>query len=146
VTSYRLLIYLLLAALITAGLYHFASLAAASIFAALAMLPLLPVIALRFLASIFVLIATIALISDLTPALSGTGPVAVTPLADHWTSMAPASFSALKSYFVSRGQAWIWEGPVMGVISWPTFLLFGLLAIVCGYAGRRRHEVKIYVN
>lgn len=145
-TSYRLLVYLVLAALITAGLFHFGSFAAAGAFAALATIPLLPVIALRFLASIFVLIATISLVSDLTPAFSGTGPVATTTFADHWASMAPTSFTALKSYFAKSGQGWLWDGPVMWLISWPTFFLFGLAAIACGYAGRRRHEVNIYVN
>lgn len=145
-TSTRLFLYLVMAGLLTAGLYRFASLPAAATFAAVATLPLLPVVALRFLASIFVLIATIALVSDLTPKLSGTGSLAFTSLAVHWKSIAPASFAAMKSHFAGTSEAWLWDGPIMTVFSWPTFVLFGLLAIGCGYAGRRRHEVKVFLN
>jgi hypothetical protein len=41
---------------------------------------------------------------------------------------------------------WVWDGVIWPVLSVPTFLLFGLLAMWCGYAGRRRHKVNIFVN
>lgn len=113
---------------------------------AVAVLPLIPVAALRFLAGISLLIATVALVSDLTPAVNGVGPVRVTTLAEHWSEIAPASFNAAHQAVVKAAGPWAWEVPVVGLISWPTFLLFGVLALVCGYAGRRRHEVNIYQN
>ncbi len=45
---------------------------------------------LRFLASLFALIAVVALVTDATPALSGTGPFKATSVIGYWRELAPS--------------------------------------------------------
>ncbi len=142
----RLTVYLLIVAVVEAALVVLGPLSAAIAFACLAALPLIPVAALRFLASLCLLVATVALVADLTPALTGAGPWRMTTVAEHWADIAPASFNAARQAVDKAAGPWLWEVPITGLISWPTFLLFGALAILCGYAGRRRHEVNVYLN
>jgi hypothetical protein len=142
----RLTIYLASAAAICAALVALAPVSLTLAFVSVALLPVIPVSALRFLASLSLLVATVALVSDLTPALNGVGPFETTTLAEHWSRIAPTSFEAARHAVETAAGPWAWEGPVIGLISWPTFVLFGALAILCGYAGRRRHEVDIYLN
>ena len=50
-----------------------------------------PVASLRFLASLFALIAIVALVADATPALNGTGAFTAHSVIGYWTELAPAS-------------------------------------------------------
>lgn len=99
----------------------------------------------RFLASLFLLVAVIALVADATPLLSGTGPVAITGLGEHWAEIAPTTYKAAEAA-VTGWSPQLWTSLCLPVLAVPTALLFGGLAIVSGYAGRRRHRVKVFVN
>jgi hypothetical protein len=100
----------------------------------------------RFLASLFLLIAVIALVSDATPWSYGAGPLKSTSLAEHWAAISPTSLEGAKTAVMHRTLPFVWSGILAPVLSVPTFLMFGLLGVACGYAGRRRHKVNIYVN
>jgi hypothetical protein len=41
---------------------------------------------------------------------------------------------------------WVWEPGMTSVLNLPASALFGGLAIVCGYFGRRREQMKLHVN
>ena len=41
---------------------------------------------------------------------------------------------------------WVWNPMLLSVLSAPMSLLFGSLAIVCGYFGRRRVQMKLHIN
>jgi hypothetical protein len=101
---------------------------------------------LRFLASLFLLVAVIALASDATPPLSGVGPFKATSIAKHWGDISPASLAAAKTTVSDATFPWVWDYMLAPLLALPTFLMFGLLALAAGYAGRRRHKVNIYVN
>jgi hypothetical protein len=101
---------------------------------------------LRFLTSLFALVALVALVADATPALTGTGPFESTTLAGYWQELAPASLAAARSTVSSDTSPWVWESLVMSVLGLSTPLLFGALAVVCGFLGRRRQEMKYYIN
>jgi hypothetical protein len=48
---------------------------------------------------------------------------------------------------VTQGTVpWLWDPVILSVIGLPTPVLFGLLAIACGYLGRRRMETKLHIN
>ena len=106
---------------------------------------LIPMPVLRFLASLFLLVAVITLAADATPPLSGSGPFAPTSLAKHWEDIAPATLASAKAR-IETASSLGWNFVVQPLISMPTFLLFGLLGLLAGYAGRRRRKVNIYIN
>ena len=102
--------------------------------------------ALRFLASLFALVAVVALVTDATPAWNGTGPFEATSVIDHWKELAPVSLEATKTAIVQSTPAWVWNTVALSFLNLPTFVLFGLLAILCGYLGRHRHSLKVHIN
>ena len=101
---------------------------------------------LRFLSALFLLIAVVALVADATAPLAGAGPFVATPLAEHWSELAPTSLRAAKAAVGSSAPPWVWDTVIASLIAQPTFALFGVLAVICGYAGRRRHRINIFVN
>lgn len=101
---------------------------------------------LRFIASIFMLIAVIALVADATKPLGGTGSFAPTTIARQWQDFAPASMQAARVAVGRAASPLIWDTVVVGLINIPIFLLFGFLAAITGYLGRRRNKVNIFVN
>ena len=101
---------------------------------------------LRFLASLFLLVAVITLAADITPRLSGAGAFTPTSLAKHWADIAPATLASAKAHIGSATAPAVWDFIIQPLISMPTFLLFGVLGVLSGYAGRRRHKVNIYIN
>lgn len=101
---------------------------------------------LRFLAALLALVAVVALLVDLTPFVTSTGPFHATPLAKHWTEITPRTLEAAKTAVSDTLSPTVWETFVVPLLSLPAFLLFGILSVLTGYAGRRRREVKIHIN
>lgn len=100
----------------------------------------------RFLAALFLLVAIIALVADATGPLAGHGSFAPTAFSSHWADLAPASLTAFRNAVITSTPGWLWDPVIISVIDEPTFVLFGVLALLCGIAGRRRHEINIFVN
>lgn len=101
---------------------------------------------LRFVATLCLLVAVIALISDMTPAWSGSGKVTLSALEAHWKQVTPATFQSLEQSISGGRGGWLWSYIIAPLISVPTCILFAVLAALAGYAGRRRTRVKIYAN
>ena len=101
---------------------------------------------LRFLAAIFLLVAVIALVTDLSWPISAGQPFEATSVVSQWREMAPATLETTRESTIAATAPWVWDGLIAPVLSLPTFVLFGLLALACGYGGRRRPKVNIYVN
>ena len=99
----------------------------------------------RFLAALCLLVAVLALVTDMS-ALPAGQPFSVTSVSGQWNELAPATQQAARAAVRHATAAWVWDGLIGPLLSVPTFLLFGLLALWFGYLGRRRHKVNIYVN
>jgi hypothetical protein len=102
--------------------------------------------ALRFLASVFALVAVLALVVDATPALSGTGAFELTTVIGYWQDLAPASLAATRETVATSSFPWLWDPVITGILGLSAPVLFGLLAILCGFLGRRRREFKVHIN
>lgn len=100
----------------------------------------------RFLCSLFLLIAVVALVADATPLGQGTNSFSATSLAKHWGDLAPSTLESAKAAVSRTTFPWVWDTIIAPVLTVPTFLFFGVLALLSGYAGRRRHSVDIYIN
>lgn len=100
----------------------------------------------RFLAAVFLMVATIALVVDATPVVYGAGGFQSTSLADQWHELAPSSFAGAETAVTGIAGAWLWDDVIARVLGLPTFVIFGALALLSGYLGRRRRSVRIFVN
>ncbi len=102
--------------------------------------------ALRFLAALCALVAILALVSDATPSLSGKAPFDATSLEAHWQSISPSTLKSAQGSLSKSVSPTAWNVLKWLALDRPTFVLFGLLAAILGYAGRRRRRIDIYVN
>lgn len=102
--------------------------------------------ALRFLAALFSLIAIIALVADATPWLNGTGPFVGTPMETQWERISPNSLKSARDSLSTSVSPAAWAALEAVALRFPTWGVFGVLALVAGIAGRRRHHVNIFVN
>lgn len=100
----------------------------------------------RFLASLFALIAVVALVADATPAWNGTGPFVAHSVINYWSELAPASLVAMRASITEMTYPWVWDPLLLSVLSFPMSALFGGLALVCGYLGRHHEKLKVHVN
>ena len=101
---------------------------------------------LRFLSALFFLIALVAFAADATPWLSGNIGIHASSSLQRWGDIAPSSLSAAQDYLTSNGFASTWTSVIAPVLSMPAFALFGALALVLGYAGRRRRSISVFIN
>ena len=81
-----------------------------------------------------------------TPALNGTGPFTAHSVIGYWTELAPASLVATRANITALTFPWVWNPVLLSVLTAPMSVLFAGLAVVCGYFGRRREQMKVHVN
>lgn len=97
----------------------------------------------RFLAAIFALLAVIVLVNDAsTP---GTASAFVS-LAEHWQRVSPKSWTATTTAIGHTGAEVMWTYGAVPLLTIPTVILLALAALACGYAGRRRDRVNVFIN
>ena len=122
----------------------------ASFFAALVMslvdIDTRPRLMLRFLAALFALFALISLAADISrPAIAGENFTA-TSLMQHLQAVAPSFVAGLEKSVSRSVGPFFWDPILTSILGLPASLLFLLLAIAAGIAGRPRRRVQIFVN
>ena len=100
----------------------------------------------RALAGTFLIVAAVALASDIGPITSsGAKSFHATIVVSHWQQIAPSSLDATVAFFTKRERPWVWDA-FSAPLRLPTFVFFTVLGAIFGYLGRRRHRVNIFVN
>ncbi len=122
----------------------------ASFFAALVMslvdVDTRPRLMLRFLAALFALFALISLAADISrPAIAGESFTA-TSLMQHLQAVAPSFVAGLEKSVSRSVGPFFWDPILTSILGLPASLLFLLLAIAAGVAGRPCRRVQIFVN
>ena len=102
--------------------------------------------ALRFLAFVFLLVGTIALVADATPALDGFGPFEPTLFVDQWRGLAPKSVSSAQTAVSEATHPLVWDIGIGSLINLPTFFIFGVLGLLAALVGQRRERLDVFVN
>lgn len=102
--------------------------------------------AMRLFAYIFAIVATIALVSDVTPAMNGVRDFVATPFVGHWKEFAPLSLEGAKQSVENFAGPWAWQTMLFVALGLPTFVLFGLLGAAAALGGRRRDVLNVFVN
>ena len=100
---------------------------------------------LRALAWIFLLVAMIALVGDLTRANTGGALVMTSSLA-HWKSMAPQSLAAFSGFIQKLVHPVLWDPLMTRVLLLPAWLLIGAIGVMTALLGRRKRRVNIFAN
>ncbi|HEY7084531.1 MAG TPA: hypothetical protein VH519_06910 [Hyphomicrobiaceae bacterium] len=99
----------------------------------------------RFLAGVLFLIAVIAAVDDGTRSVAA-GAFVSTPLAEHWSKIAPGLLSAAQSAVSRATHPLVWELGMRRVLLVPTWALFAGLGLLFAFAGRRRRRINVFVN
>jgi hypothetical protein len=100
----------------------------------------------RALSGICLVVAAVALASDVGPVTSRAGvTMETTTVLKHWQSLAAPSLDVAKQFVATRMKPWIWD-LVSAPLRLPSFVFFSLLALVFGYLGRHRRRVEIFAN
>lgn len=100
---------------------------------------------LRALAWVILLVALIALVSDVTRATTG-GPFIMTSALTHWKTMAPQSLATVAGFTQRWLHPMLWDPALLRVLLLPTWLLLGALALLLGVLGRKKRRINIFAN
>lgn len=102
--------------------------------------------ALRFLASVFALLAAVIFVVDYSrPETAGKG-LTLTSIGDHVTALAPQALPSARAFVAEYGVEGIWNFIMNPLLAMPGCVAFALLAIIAGYAGRRRERINVFIN
>ena len=100
--------------------------------------------AMQFLAYVFFIVAAVSLVADLTPVLSGVGGFESTAFGDHWRGIARVTLQ--KTEAAAETAQWGLPVVLSMLLQTPTYLLFGLVGILCSLAGRRSEPINVFAN
>jgi hypothetical protein len=102
--------------------------------------------ALRFLASVFLLLAAVVLVADLTLARPGTAGGLLTSLGQHWQALAPQGMAAAQKGMQAGALKYAWSLAIRPLLVVPSWLLCLGVGLAFAYVGRRRRKVNVFVN
>lgn len=100
---------------------------------------------LRVLAGALLLIAALALVSDVTRSLNSHASV-VTSVATHWRAISPQSLANAQGAVKGHLHPLVWDPLIWRLLLLPTWFLFGALGGLVALLGRRRRRVNIFIN
>ncbi len=98
---------------------------------------------LRVLAVIFLLVAVLAAVTDVTYSMAGNRMV-ITSLLEHWAKLAPQASQTAQASL--RRLPLVWDFLLKPALSLPAWGFFLALGILCAWGGRRRSKVNIFAN
>ena len=104
-----------------------------------------PRLMLRFLAALFALVAVIAFAADVARPVAEGGVRGSWSLFTYLQNFAPSLLGALERT-ISRADPVVWDPVFTSIMAIPAYLLFAILAVLAGLAGRPRHRVQIFIN
>lgn len=99
----------------------------------------------RIIAGLLLLLAAIALVSDLTRA-SAAGGMAMTSLAVHWRQLSPQSLMTVANAVKGNLHPLVWDLVLWRLLLLPAWLSLGALGCLFALLGRRQRRVNIFIN
>jgi hypothetical protein len=101
---------------------------------------------LRILGVWLLLLAMVAAVVDANKSLAGGGAWVVTPMGDQWRELAPEALTVSKAWIETNAGKWLWDPFILGILSAPTWVVFGILGVFLYWLGHKRKEVEVYIN
>jgi hypothetical protein len=105
-----------------------------------------PRIMLQFLAALFATIALFTFAADFTAARATGTAFHATALIDRLFDFAPSVVTSIRNAITRTLGEFAWDPLLRIVLDLPAFVVFMMLAALCGFAGRPRREVRIFIN
>jgi hypothetical protein len=102
--------------------------------------------ALRVLSRPLLLLAVIALVYDATRSMNAGSGFIVTSLGEHWSALAPTTLQTAQATVRRRLHPALWDDGMTRLLRLPSWFVFGAMGIGLAWVGRRRDEVKVFVN
>ena len=99
----------------------------------------------RFFAWVLLLVAVIALVSDITRAANGTA-FAITTTLGYWKSVSPQTLAASAAAIQRSVHPLLWDPVCVRVLGLPIWVLIGGMGAAMAVLGRRKRRVNIYAN
>jgi len=100
---------------------------------------------LRLLAGVFLIVAVIAAVNDVTRSLAANRAVAISTY-EHWSNLAPVTLAAARGSVQRNTHSLVWDLGPAKILQAPAWGLFGVLGLMLAYAGRRRRQVNVFAN
>ena len=91
----------------------------------------------RMLALLFLVLAVITAILDVTRSIADSAPV-VTALGQEWFNFHLSSLNFIQAIIQRYVHPAIWDPGVQSILLLPSWLVFGVLALLFGLIGRRK--------
>ena len=101
---------------------------------------------LRFLAGVFLMVAVVAAVNDVTRSTQAGERLPPVSTHEHWSRLAPVTLTLARNAAQRHKHPLVWDPGLVSVLRLPAWGLFGALAMLAAYAGRRRREVNIFAN
>jgi hypothetical protein len=101
---------------------------------------------LRFLAGVFLLVAVIAAVNDVTRSMAAGTRLPFVSTHEHWSRLAPVTLAAARKAVQGKAHPLVWDPGVVSLLQVPAWALFGVVGVLLAYAGRRRREVNVFAN
>jgi hypothetical protein len=101
---------------------------------------------LRFLAGIFLLVAVMAAVNDVTRSMAAGARVPPVSTQEHWSRLASVTLATTRNAVQRKTHPLVWDPVLVSILQLPAWGLFGLVGALLAYAGRRRREVNIFAN
>lgn len=105
-----------------------------------------PRIMLQFVAALFAAVALFAFAADFSAARSSGTAFQATALLDRLNDFAPSLLNSARNAVTRVAGPQLWDPLITTFLSLPAFVFFIGLSLFCGFAGRPRREVQIFVN
>jgi hypothetical protein len=90
----------------------------------------------RALATVSLAAAVIMAVVDATRTLAASELV-MTPLAESWAAVSPATFARLRDFVVTMVHPLVWDPAMLAVLALPGFAVFAVLALIFYAIGHR---------
>ena len=101
---------------------------------------------LRILSGIFLLAATLALISEVTRAQIGVPGAPFTPLLDQLSASAPQLLNTIERGTRSL-HVLLWDPMLKSLLAVPAWITLGSIGLILGWLGRRRRQrMNVFTN
>jgi hypothetical protein len=101
---------------------------------------------LQFLAALFSTIALFTFAADFSTARSTGTPFQATALIDRLFDFAPSLVTSAHNAIARTLGEFAWDPLLRMILDLPAFVVFMILAAICGFAGRPQREVRIFIN
>lgn len=100
---------------------------------------------LRFFSGLFLLAATLALISEVTRAQLGVPSAPFTPVLTQFAESAPTLLAALQRN-LQKVHPLVWDPMLKSVLQAPAWISLGAIGLALGWFGRRRRQINVFTN